>query len=708
MVIMTAMLFLAALKVLVLAGGIDAAQNHNSHKVHIDRLLGLLDARGVPAQDIAVFWADGAEQAPDRAVDDQPAPEGWWLAAGTRIGDDLDPGDRQVDTRFDRPVFPATRDSLRLWLSENGPALTADDTLLIAVTDHGQPDPTGQLDTAISLWGEDDWTTKELLADLTPVPEHTRVVLWMSQCYSGGFASLFRHRPNLCGAFSAHANRVAYGCYSDLARQDDVGHFHRLISAFERHGDLASAHDEVLLRDDTPDTPHLTSDALLYDALAARAEESGTPDDLIIDARLHTVAADHPNRARLAAISAQYGLGVLDGYGAAIRLIDQLHAARFALDAWSDRWKRADVARREQFIEKPARLIKRTPQTRERKIKARARLAKAAQSAFDALPDAVRKRFRALRGRYRATRRLDRRSDLQIAAAHRVADLYVRMAAPRILDRETERTFSALRRCEAAPLLPTPAEAPAPERQRPTPLLASRVPGDVEGIRPGYLGIAFRDLPGFRGIAVKSLWPASPAAAADLQPDDTLLTLNGEAIRGKGDFAERVLLARPGTWLTLTGKRKGKPLEAKVRVAGLPLPTAPPAIGAMVPPLRLEPYDPMRPVPPIGEGHPALLFIWATWCKPCKRAVPALKAYAAEHDLTLIAVTDEDRGVVRRFLRKAEGFDFHLALDPTGEATRLIEDRKRPAFALVGADRRLLQLAVGYEDRLPLEPPATP
>lgn len=699
------MLLLAALKVLVLAGGVDAARNHHSHKVHVDRLVALLEARGVPAQDVAVFWADGVDEKPDRSVRSQKWPKGWWLAAGTPIGDEIEPDDEHLDTRFDRPVFPASRDALRTWLTSNGPTFTADDTLLIAVTDHGEPDPTGDLDTAINLWGEDTWSTKELLADLAPVPEHTRIVLWMSQCYSGGFASLFRHRDNLCGAFSAHFDREAYGCYSDLARKDDIGHFHRFISAFERHTDLASAHDEVLVRDDTPDTPHLTSDALLYDALTAYAEQSGTPADLVIDARVHAAPADHPNRALIAQISTQYGLGVINGYGAAMILVDQLNRAQFALDAWRDRWKRADVARRSAFIERPGKPFRKAPPTRAGKIKAQARLAKAALATFDALPDDAQARIRNLRNRKRSSSRIARRAELQIAATYRVADLYARMTVPAILDRETERAYAALKTCESTPLLPPPVERPEPEKQGPTPLLASRVPSDVEGLRPGYLGVAYRDLPGYRGVAVKSLWPASPAAASGLQIGDELLEMNGEPIRGKGDFAERIALSRPGGWVEFVGRRKGKPLKEKVRVAGMPLPSAPPGIGQPLPPLKLEPYDAVRPLPTIGEGHAALLFVWATWCKPCKRAIPELKAYAAEHGVPIIAITDEERHVVRRFLSKAKDFDFQIALDPLREATRLIEDRKRPAFALIGPGRRLLQLEIGFEDRLLIDPP---
>jgi thiol-disulfide isomerase/thioredoxin len=700
------MLWFAALKVLILAGGIDAQQNHDSHKAHVDRMLSLLSARGVPADDIAIFWADGTDPKPDRAVRTRGWPDGWWLVANTRIGDEIEPESETRNTTFPLPVQPAEHARLRAWLGTVGPTLGADDTLLIAVTDHGAPDEEDGNNTGINLWGEAVWDTRTLLADLAPVPEETRVMLWMSQCYSGGFADLYRHRTNLCGSFAANPDRVAYGCYSDLAKKDDVGHFHRLLSAFERHADLASATDEVMVRDDTPDTPHLTSDALLFDALSAHAELSGTPVDLVIDARAHRAPQDDPAHAMIAQISMQYGLGVLDGYGAAIGLVDLLAASQFGLDAWGDRWSHADEAHRGRFIEGPARRSNtlKPPKTEAGKVKAQQRLAKAAKAAFDRLEKPAQTRIRALRNKARAVRRVNRRADLQTAAALRVAYLYARLAGPAVLDRATEREYARLRACETTPLLPldTPAEPAKP--QAPVPQLAQQLPAQVDGLRPGFLGIAFQDLPGFKGIKVRSLQPGSPAAASGLQPGDRLLTMNGTSIQGKGDFAERVLLARPGSFIEFTGRRGRAPLTEKVRVVGLPMPMPAPAVGEMVPPLRLSPYDAHRPLPAIGEGHPTVLFFWATWCKPCKRALPDLKAYAAEHGASIIAVTDEDARTVRRFLKKST-FELPIALDAAGEARRLFSLDKRPAFAVVAPNRQLLQFAVGYDDALPIDPP---
>ncbi|MCA9542089.1 MAG: hypothetical protein KC620_24500, partial [Myxococcales bacterium] len=176
----------AVLKVLLLAGGSAPEENFDSHRVHVDALIEALAARGVPAEDVAIFWADGDDPKPDRAVVETTPPEEEWLIEGTRLDTDLALAPELRDTRFgERTVRPATRAALTAWLAEVGPTLTPADTLLIAVTDHGEPDPKGGDDTRISLWGE-SWSVSDLVADLAPVPETTRVVLWMSQCHSGG------------------------------------------------------------------------------------------------------------------------------------------------------------------------------------------------------------------------------------------------------------------------------------------------------------------------------------------------------------------------------------------------------------------------------------------------------------------------------------------------------------------------------------------
>ncbi len=707
---MPSTLLLAALKVLILAGGGSAEDNHHSHKAHVDALLALLADRGVPAADVALFWADGADPAPDRAVlPDDPLTD-LWRVEGTRLDSDLSPEPLLENTtfeagRFADPVRPAKRASLQAWLTEVGPTLGPDDTLLVAVTDHGEPDPTGGNETSISLWGE-QWTVSEMAADLAPVPQSARVVLWMSQCFSGGFADLHRTRPNLCGAFAAHPDRPAFGCYPELAARSDVGHFRRMVDALDRHGTLAAAHDEVLLTDDTPDTPHLTSDVMLFEALDGLAAARGAEVSRLLDARLPT-AVDAGGWRLLARLSARYGLGAPRSYGDALALIDRLDRARYALGVWGEAWRAADLNARRRLAEPLLRVLRPARDRGERR-KQQARAIAAMGELIAAEPE-VQVRIARVRAPVDRAAALLTRIDVQEAAAIRAAYLFTRLVGPGPLSAGERERYADLRACESAPLWP-PAAEPSPVLAPAQLPPASRIEGEVEALRPGWLGVTYRDAPRHRGAVVDRFEPGSPALASSLAVGDRILEVDGWTLRRPGGFREAALLAIPGARAALRvrrAKRRRKGTEEiPLTVAPMPLPPRPPVVGQPVPVMRLEPLDD-GPLPAVGEGRPALLFFWEPACKPCAEALPALAVWSEAYDTPVVAITDAPAASVRRFVRRqGSRFGFPVALDPAGEAARLLAVERRPVFALVGPGGVLLDEGEGYVDRIPLREPA--
>ena len=109
-------------------------------------------------------------------------------------------------------------------------------------------------------------------ADRSDCARGVRVVMVMSQCFSGGFAYLprsatGRRRGNVCGYFSSTADRMAYGCYPENRGRDNVGHSFQLFEALATSPDLAVAHREALVTDVTPDVPIRTSDVYLDELL---------------------------------------------------------------------------------------------------------------------------------------------------------------------------------------------------------------------------------------------------------------------------------------------------------------------------------------------------------------------------------------------------------------------------------------------------------
>lgn len=65
---------------------------------------------------------------------------------------------------------------------------------------------------------------------------------------------------------------------------------------------------------------------------------------------------------------------------------------------------------------------------------------------------------------------------------------------------------------------------------------------------------------------VESLDPNGPAAKGGLQRGDVLLKIDGEAINGVRSAMDKIVESRPGTKLTISVFRSGKPLEVVVTI----------------------------------------------------------------------------------------------------------------------------------------------
>src|SRR5262249_25328267 len=158
---------------------------------------------------------------------------------------------------------------------------------------------------------------RELLAGLD---RRIRVVLLMSQCYSGAFAragapadgAAGTWRTDVCGYFSSTADRPAYGCHPENRGVDDVGHSFHFLHALGRGGSFPAAHDAVLVTDDSPDVPLRTSDMFLEDVLRRAAEAEGRDMVVFTDEMLREAwtdrAAWEPQIRLLDRIAHDYGM----------------------------------------------------------------------------------------------------------------------------------------------------------------------------------------------------------------------------------------------------------------------------------------------------------------------------------------------------------------------------------------------------------------
>ena len=121
------------------------------------------------------------------------------------------------------------------------------------------------------------------------------------------------------------------------------------------------------------------------------------------------------------------------------------------------------------------------------------------------------------------------------------------------------------------------------------------------------------------------------------------------------------------------GSRYGRAVRAFAIVAVLlaacsasrPRPTLTPADQAA--PLaalayRLLDGDPWQPA--AARGRVLVVDVWATYCKPCRKAFPRLNALAAQPEVMVVGLSvDEDDATVRAFL-SATPATFPIARDP--------------------------------------------
>ena len=101
------------------------------------------------------------------------------------------------------------------------------------------------------------------------------------------------------------------------------------------------------------------------------------------------------------------------------------------------------------------------------------------------------------------------------------------------------------------------------------------------------------------------------------------------------------------------------------------------------------------------EGGPVLLDFWATWCKPCLRALPGterLHEEYGERGLTVLAVNvDSPRSTAKvRSYVKSKGFSFEVLLDPNSSMMRLYHFKSIPQVFLLDSDGTIAYSQLGY------------
>lgn len=175
-------------------------------------------------------------------------------------------------------------------------------------------------------------------------------------------------------------------------------------------------------------------------------------------------------------------------------------------------------------------------------------------------------------------------------------------------------------------------------------------------------------------VRVDTIFEGSPAHASGIKEGDLFITINGEAVkevrwlvrtvgghlpgdkiqlkmlRGKDAYEVPILLGlRPDRLEMLRGRFLNKPAPA----------------------ISVTPLDSKTPITlDSHKGKVMVLDFWATWCGPCRRAMPHLDDMSkrlSKDGLVILGVTDEELDAVSKFSTETP-VSYALALDPNRKA----------------------------------------
>jgi thiol-disulfide isomerase/thioredoxin len=713
----------------LLNGGGRPEINYQSHLQHVKGMVQLLEADGVRPQDIVIFSGDGADPKADLATRESATEAAYWLIPQTTA---LRPPIVYVNSVVDGiTLHPARKDALRAWFEDSGSSLRRGDTLLFYVTDHGHKNAQDLNNNSIVLWGEDLSVAelRELFAMLDP---QVRVVMLMSQCYTGAFANeIFKSagdtlpEGNVCGYFASTADRPAYGCYPENRGKDGVGHSFTFMQALAPLGRFPEANRRVLVTDSTPDVPHTSSDFFFDRLLHEKAQEAGQDPTLYIDSLLAEAwqnrGAWEPDIRLLDRIGLAFGsfsprsLAELDEQS---RTLPELSKQ---LDLYAQRWAQAleslKIENLNLFTDSHADWRSRLQPGALNQLDAGARRATAVALLGELVPftkaDPERyHRLLSLKEKAEDAADASYRVEVRLGAVLRMRALLTSIAGRQYVATHAtpaeKQSYEELHACEDLVLSDKPAVESAAELDAPKPFppLADEQQL-VEAVTPAWMGINYGPLTEAQhkrygtqtgAVIVRTVFPDSPAAAAHLQADDIILGPPSALFVEPNQIREWTMRSEIGKPEPLKIMRDDKPLLITLRPGPYPveLPKlpGPPKVGSTAPPITVDVLEGPKQ---LASGKPRLLFFWATWCHICKSALPEVLAFSQARDVEVVAITDEEPDLVRDFLKSfPDPFPSIVATDRHRLTFQSYGVSGLPTIVLVDGNGVVRHFKVGY------------
>ncbi|MGH7440922.1 MAG: redoxin family protein [Polyangiaceae bacterium] len=221
-----------------------------------------------------------------------------------------------------------------------------------------------------------------------------------------------------------------------------------------------------------------------------------------------------------------------------------------------------------------------------------------------------------------------------------------------------------------------------------------------------WLGVSMGRDPG-SGVLVDRVVHGSPADLCGLHAGDRIIRVGAARVATGEAVVEAVAAHSPGDALAITYVREGH--EVTVVAHLTPFPQADEMLRMDLVGKPAPAWDRVTFVkgaapstataPSDARGHVVVLDFWATWCVPCRMAMPNLShlqdRYGAE-GLSVVGLSSEEAAPVLAYVRR-ESPRYSVALDTDAETTRRYGVISYPTVVVIDRHGTVRDVYVGYD-----------
>lgn len=102
-------------------------------------------------------------------------------------------------------------------------------------------------------------------------------------------------------------------------------------------------------------------------------------------------------------------------------------------------------------------------------------------------------------------------------------------------------------------------------------------------------------------------------------------------------------------------------------------------------------------------GKVVVATFWASWCAPCRMALPRLEAMqrvAGVDRVKVVAINIEKRSEFPRAAQELQALQLAITNDPTGDVSAAYGQTGTPYVVVIGRDGQIKRVFIGYSETL--------